>query len=217
MENNRSKLIENAHAYVQKLFAGEYSGHDYYHTLRVFKMATRIAESEHADVETVQLAALLHDVDDRKLSPATYETQANARHFLQKLGADEPTIERICRIIRQVSFSANGSAAPDTLEGKCVQDADRLDAIGAIGIARAFAYGGCHGRQMHDPAVPPVVEMTAEQYAASQSTTVNHFYEKLFRLTAMMQTPTAIAIAQAREAYMRAYIEQFMAEWDGVK
>ena len=217
MENNRSKLIENARDYVRKLFAGEYSGHDYYHTLRVFKMATRIAESEHADVETVQLAALLHDVDDRKISPNTYQTQANARRFLRENGVDELTVERICRIVSQVSFSAIGAAAPDTLEGMCVQDADRLDAIGAIGIGRAFAYGGNHGRLMHDPTVAPNVDMTAEQYAASQSTTINHFYEKLLKLTAMMHTSTAISIAQAREAYMRAYIEQFLAEWDGLR
>ena len=212
-----STLIENALAYVQEQFAKEYSGHDYFHTLRVYKMATRIAQSEGADLPVVQLAALLHDVDDRKLSPQTYQSQANAHRFLQENGVDLPEIERICRIIRQVSFSANGAAAPDTLEGKCVQDADRLDAIGAIGAARAFAYGGSHGRPMHDPAVAPDVDMTAEQYAKSQSTTVNHFYEKLFKLTAMMQTPTAIAIAQAREAYMRAYLEHFMAEWDGLR
>lgn len=217
MENDQSILIENALAYVQALFANEYSGHDYFHTRRVYKMATRIAQGEHADVPVVQLAALLHDVDDRKLSPQTYQSQANARRFLKENGVDETTAERICRIISQVSFSANGSAAPDTLEGKCVQDADRLDAIGAIGVARAFAYGGSHQRLMHDPTVAPHVDMTAEQYAKSQSTTVNHFYEKLFKLTAMMQTPTALAIAQAREAYMRAYLEQFMAEWDGLR
>ena len=217
MEKNHNILVENARAYVQMLFAGEYSGHDYYHTLRVYRMATRIAEREHADLEIVQLSALLHDVDDRKLSPKTYETQANARRFLHQNGVDEPTIERICRIIKQVSFSANGAAAPDTLEGKCVQDADRLDSIGAIGIGRAFAYGGNHGRLMHDPTVAPNVDMTAEQYAASQSTTINHFYEKLLKLTAMMHTSTAISIAHAREAYMRAYIEQFLAEWDGLR
>ncbi len=216
MENNHSILIENARAYVQALFAGESSGHDYYHTLRVFKMATRIARAEQADVESVQLAALLHDVDDRKLSPETYATQANARRFLQEQGVDEMRAARICRIISQVSFSANGSAAPDTLEGKCVQDADRLDAIGAIGIARAFAYGGNHGRLMYDPEVAPRADMTAQEYAKSKSTTVNHFYEKLFKLTDLMQTPTAIAIAKARQAYMRAYIEEFMAEWDGL-
>ena len=210
-------IIEQARVFVQALFAGESGGHDYFHTLRVFKMATHLAEREGADVEIVQLSALLHDVDDRKLSPNTYESQANARRFLRENGVEESVAERICLIIREVSFSANGSQAPGTIEGKCVQDADRLDAIGAIGIARAFAYGGNHGRVMHDPDVAPDVDMTAEQYAKSQSTTVNHFYEKLFKLTAMMQTPTAIAIAQAREAYMRAYLEQFMAEWDGLR
>ena len=136
-----TQLIDRAQEYVRDKFENEYSGHDYFHTLRVFKMATRIAECEGAKVEIVQLAALLHDVDDRKISPETYESQANAREFLISNGVDKDTIELICRIIREISFGANNSV-PSTPEGQCVQDADRLDAIGAIGIARAFAYGG---------------------------------------------------------------------------
>ena len=207
-------LIDRALYYVRDKFENEYSGHDYFHTLRVFKMATRIAESEGADVETVQLAALLHDVDDRKISPETHENQTNARSFMLSNGVDENRIEIVCQIIREISFGANASA-PSTLEGKCVQDADRLDAIGAIGIARAFAYGGNHNRHIYHPDIPPKLNMTKEEYVKSESTTINHFYEKLFRLTAMMNTKTAIQIAEARENYMKEFVAEFMDEWDG--
>ena len=208
------ELVERALTYVKTKIEHEYSGHDYFHTLRVFNMATRLAECESADVVTVQLAALLHDVDDRKLSPATYHNQGNARKFLLSSGVDESAVERICQIIREISFGANDSA-PTTLEGMCVQDADRLDAIGAIGIARAFAYGGAHQRLMHHPDVEPNLNMTKEEYRSSKSTTVNHFYEKLFRLTGLMNTKTAKALAMEREQYMRDFISEFMAEWEG--
>lgn len=208
--------IEQALIYVKEKFENEYSGHDYFHTLRVFKMATRIAECEGADLQIVQLSALLHDVDDRKLSPATYQNQANARDFLSSIGADANAIERICQIIREISFGAN-SSVPTTIEGKCVQDADRLDALGAIGIARAFAYGGNHQRLMYHPDISPNENMTKEEYVKSESTTINHFYEKLFKLTALMNTQTAIEIAKSREAYMQGFISEFMDEWDGNK
>ena len=212
-----SKIIDKAILYVENLFSHEFSGHDYFHTLRVYKMAMNIAEKEGADPQIVGLAALLHDVDDRKISPETYEGQLNARGFLEGEGVDERTIESICRIIREISFGANGESAPTTLEGKCVQDADRLDAIGAIGIARAFAYGGNHNRHMYHPDIKPNLNMTKEEYVKSESTTINHFYEKLFKLTALMNTPTATRIAKAREVYMREFVDEFMSEWDGIK
>ncbi len=208
-------IIDQALAYVKEQFEREYSGHDYFHTLRVFRMASRIANAEQADLELVQLAALLHDVDDRKLSPETYEQQTNVRSFLVAHGVDEATIETICKMIREVSFVGNESVIPATLEGKCVQDADRLDAIGAIGIARAFAYGGNHHRLMYHPDIKPNLDMNHEEYIKSQSTTINHFYEKLFKLTDMMNTRTAIQIAKGREAYMKAFVEEFLSEWDG--
>ena len=210
------QLIEQAQAYVREKFENEYSGHDYFHTLRVFKMATHIAESEGAELEIVQLAALLHDVDDRKISPDTYEDQTNAKSFLAREGVSAEASERICRIIREISFGANDSA-PSTLEGKCVQDADRLDAIGAIGIARAFAYGGSHRRHMYHPDIKPNLNMTKEEYAKSESTTINHFYEKLFKLTALMNTQTAREIAKTREDFMREFVGEFMDEWEGNK
>ncbi|MBO5097496.1 MAG: HD domain-containing protein [Agathobacter sp.] len=210
-------IINQALEYVKKMFENEYSGHDYFHTLRVFKMATHIAEKENADVEIVQLAALLHDVDDFKLSPETYAQKANARQFLQVNQVDEETIEKICQIIGEISFVGKDSVIPQTLEGKCAQDADRLDAIGAIGIARAFAYGGNHNRVMYDPDVKPNMNMSKEEYMNHKSTTINHFYEKLFLLTELMNTQTAKEIAGERERYMKAYIAEFMDEWDGVR
>ena len=208
-----NELIERALTYAKNKFENDYSGHDFFHTLRVFNMATHIAEHEGADVETVQLAAILHDVDDRKLSPETYQSQANARGFLTSNGVSEDKTELISAIIRGISFGAD-SSVPRTIEGKCVQDADRLDAIGAIGIARAFAYGGNHNRHMHHPDVKPNVSMTKEEYRRSESTTINHFYEKLFKLTALMNTKTAIQIAKEREAYMQGFVSEFMDEWD---
>ena len=192
----KSNIIEQAQIYVQNMFENEFSGHDYFHTLRVFKMASRIATIENANALIVQLAALLHDVDDRKLSPSTYENQANARAFLFANEVDCESIDRICAAIREVSFGGNGTDVPKTLEGKCVQDADRLDAIGAIGIARAFAYGGSHNRHMHHPDIKPKMDMTREEYVMSESTSINHFYEKLFKLTALMNTQAAIEIAR---------------------
>ena len=211
----QNELIARTAAYVKEKFENEYSGHDWFHTLRVFRTATRIAETEGADVETVQLAALLHDVDDRKLSPETYADKANARSFLSANNVDESRIDEICRIIGEISFAEN--CVPSTLEGKCVQDADRLDAIGAIGIARAFAYGGNHNRLMYHPGVKPNLNMSKEEYVNSKSTTVNHFYEKLFKLTDMMNTDTAKSIAREREEYMRGFVDEFLNEWEGIK
>jgi len=208
-------IIDRASEYVREKFENEYSGHDWFHTLRVFRTATRIAEAEGADLGTVQLAALLHDVDDRKLSPETYEDKANARRFLTKNNVDEGKTEEICRIIGEISFAEN--CIPSTLEGKCVQDADRLDAIGAIGIARAFAYGGNHNRLMYHPDIAPNPNMSKDEYIKSNSTTVNHFYEKLFKLTDMMNTDTAKLIAKERDDYMKAFISEFMDEWEGRK
>ena len=209
------EIIARATAYVKEKFENEYSGHDWFHTLRVFRTATRIAEAEGADVVTVQLAALLHDVDDRKLSPETYAEQKNARNFLAENGVEECVICEICRIISEVSFVGSDSVVPSTLEGKCVQDADRLDAIGAIGIARAFAYGGNHNRLMYHPDIAPNPNMSKEEYIKSNSTTVNHFYEKLFKLTDMMNTDTAKLIAKERDEYMKAFISEFLNEWEG--
>lgn len=210
-----STIIERAIEYVKNVFESDFSGHDYFHTMRVFNIANTIAEKEGADLEIVGLSALLHDVDDRKLSPETCANKDNARGFLKSNGVDDETIETICKIIGEIAYAGTDSVVPSTIEGKCVQDADRLDAIGAVGIARAFAYGGSHNRYMHNPDIQPKLNMTAEEYHKSNSTTINHFHEKLFNLKDMMSTDTAKAIAKSRDEYMKAFVDTFMAEWDG--
>lgn len=169
------RIIEDALEFARNVFQNDYSGHDYFHTLRVYKMATRIAEQEKADLIIVQLAALLHDVDDIKLSPETYTNKGRTVDFLREHGMSEAGIKTICDIIGDISFKGTDSAAPETIEGKCVQDADRLDAMGAIGIARAFAYGGNHNRIIYDPEIKPIVNMDADKYQSHISTTINHF------------------------------------------
>ena len=210
-------IINAALQYVEQIFKTDYSGHDYFHTFRVYQMASTIATKEKAHLQTVQLAALLHDVDDVKLSPETHKNKDKARAFLEANAVDPEQIQRICQIIDEVSFRGSDSVTPSTLEGKCVQDADRLDAIGAIGIARAFAYGGNHNRVMHDPNIGPKLDMNEDEYRNHISTTINHFYEKLFHLADLMTTPAAKAIARDRQQYMQAYIQQFMDEWNGIK
>ena len=210
-------IIENAINYVKDIFKNEYSGHDYFHTLRVYNLAKTIANKEGANSHIVELAALLHDVDDVKLSPLTAKNKDNARKFLLENNVKQNDIELICNIIDEVSFKGTDSVTPNTLESKCVQDADRLDAIGAIGIARAFAYGGNHNRVMYDPNDLPNLCMNEEEYRNHVSTTVNHFYEKLFILKDMMNTDTAKSMAVERHNYMVNYIDRFMNEWNGLK
>lgn len=211
------QIIDEAIEYVKNVFEHDYSGHDFFHTLRVYKMATTIAEQEGADILIVQLAALLHDVDDSKLSPQTHANKDKAVDFLSRHDVPQEIIKMICDIIDVVSFAGIDSIVPNSIEGKCVQDADRLDAIGAIGIARAFVYGGNHNRAIYDPDIPFREEMTKKEYQNNISTSINHFYEKLLLLSKLMNTATAKAIAKERDAYMRIYISEFMAEWEGIR
>lgn len=198
---------------VAELFRQDFSGHDMAHTERVAAQAVRIARGEGADERIVTLAALLHDADDRKLSPSTHAGKDNARRILAHRGVSAEDTERIVRIIGQISFS--DGLIPDTLEGRVVQDADRVDAIGAIGIARTFAYGGSHHRPIYDPDDPPCTGMTRAEYAARQSTSINHFYEKLLLLKDALHTGTARDIAKKRHAFMEDFLRQFFDEWDG--
>ena len=198
MTSKNTMIIENAIKYVHEIFARDFSGHDFYHTMRVYKTAVQIAVRENADILTVQLAALLHDVDDIKLSPTTYSVKKNAVDFMKQNKLSDEIINSVCKIIEEVSFAGTDSVVPSSIEGKCVQDADRLDAIGAVGIARAFAYGGNKGRKMYDPDIKPMTNMNKEQYRQNDnSTTINHFYEKLLLLKDMMNTETAKKLQNA--------------------
>jgi uncharacterized protein len=209
-------MIESAIKYVEEIFADDCSGHDYHHTMRVYRLAMKIAENENADMLIVQLAALLHDVDDIKLSPETHTTKKNAVDFMRRNGVNDAVVTSVCRIIAEVSFAGTDSVVPSTIEGKCVQDADRLDAIGAIGIARTFAYGGSKGRKIYDPDIKPLINMNEEDYRTNlNSTSINHFYEKLLILKDLMTTESAKKIAEHRQAVMEKYLEEFFAEWEG--
>ena len=189
-------IIHDAIEFVREQFQDDFSGHDYYHTERVYRLALQIAQAEGGDLFVVSLAALLHDVDDRKLSPETHATKGKALAFMRNHDLPEDIIQAVVEIIKHLSFAGDGADVPDTLEGQIVQDADRLDAIGAIGIARAFAYGGSHHRPMHDPDEAPRLSMTREEYAAGRSTSINHFYEKLLRLKDRMNTAEGKRMAQ---------------------
>ena len=210
------QLVQNATEFIKEIFQNDFSGHDFFHSMRVYRTAINIAEAEPADLEVVALAALLHDVDDRKLSPMTAEKKENAARFMRSQNVSESEIRQVCQIIDEVSFKGTDSVRPSTPDGKCVQDADRLDALGAIGIARTFAYGGSHNRAIYDPELPPRTAMNQAQYYSSKSTSLNHFYEKLFLLEGMMNTETGKAIARKRTQYMQQFVDEFLNEWDGL-
>ncbi len=206
-------VFDRAKEFAKGLFEGDSSGHDVYHTLRVHDLARTICSKEGGDMDIVRLAAILHDVDDRKLFGEN--GFANARRFMDSEHIDLDDQMFICDIISEISFKGKDSVRPSSLEGKIVQDSDRMDAIGAIGIARAFAYGGSKGRAMHIPGEGPKEGMSEKEYFANQGTSVNHFYEKLLLLKDMMNTQTAKDMAQARHDYMVGFLDEFMAEWDG--
>lgn len=211
------QVIENAKKYVKELFEKEYSGHDYFHTLRVYQLAKEIAKKEEANTEITELVALLHDVDDIKLSPKTHKNKDNARKFLIENNIEKEVVDLICDNISEISYKGVDTVPGKTIEARIVQDADRLDALGALGIARAFAYGGHHQRVMYDPDIKPCLNMTEEEYRKHVSTTINHFYEKLFNLKKLMNTKTAKEIAENRENYMKEYLMRFIDEWNGLK
>lgn len=212
-----AELISKTEEYVRDELEGEGSGHDWWHIHRVRNTALKLAKEENANTLVVELAALLHDIADHKFHDGNEEIgPATARNWLSGLDTDESIIDHVCTIIRDISFKGAEVETPmKTIEGKVVQDADRLDALGAIGIARAFAYGGHKGRELHDPDITPEKHGSFEEYKKSTGPTLNHFYEKLFLLKDRMNTETGRKLAQERHQFMREYIERFLAEWDG--
>lgn len=210
-------LINKTILFVKEKLENAEGGHDWFHIQRVFKNALLIARGEDCDETVVKLGALLHDIADSKFHDGD-ETVGpkTARDFLEREGAPEATIAHVIQIINNISFKGgNQEKTFSSIELNIVQDADRLDAIGAIGIARAFNYGGFKNRAMYNPAIAPQMNMTKEEYKSSQAPTINHFYEKLLLLKDKMNTQTAKEIAQKRHDYMQEFLAQFYAEWDG--
>ncbi len=214
-EIEHTKILQLTEIYVFKTMSGETTGHDWFHVERVVKLSLKIAQSEkNVDLFVLQLIALLHDIADWKF----YEDTNNSveRAWLQKMGLNPELVERLCGDIRSISFKGGAnSIKPVTIEAKIVQDADRLDALGAIGIGRAFAYGGFKQREMYNPKEKPKVFKTQEEYKNHKGTTINHFYEKLFLIRKLMHTKTAKAIAKDREIFMKKFLDEFYSEWDG--
>lgn len=214
--NNRD-LITNIASQVKEKFLTESSGHDWWHIYRVWKMAQHICKAEKAETLVVELAALLHDIADWKFHDGDETAGPRAaKAILQTHNVPNDINIHVCKIITEVSFKGAGvDTKPSTLEGQVVQDADRLDAMGAVGIARTFAYGGHKGRLLYDPAVKPSQHMTKEEYMQSTSHTINHFYEKLLLLKDLMNTQEAKRMAEGRHDFMETYLKQFFKEWEG--
>ncbi len=213
------QIIERVLSSVRALFPMDGSGHGFDHVLRVYHMATRIAEEEGCDVFIVSLAALLHDVGDHKLTADGNENHRNAIFaLLNETGVTDDQTHQIIDIVEKVSFKGNGvDDAPMSAEGCCVRDADRLDAMGSIGIARAFAYGALKGRPMFDDGQKPALHENFSDYKNSKSHTINHFYEKLLLLKDRMETDAGKRLAQGRHAMLEAFLSEFLLEWNAQK
>lgn len=212
MENIIAATIK----FVKETLADAEKGHDWFHVERVYKNAKAINEEERANGLIVQLAALLHDIADSKFHNGNEEFGPQlAGNFLGRHGLPDEVIYHVQQIIRNLSYSSNlGTVGYQSTELSVVQDADRLDAMGAIGIARAFTYGGFKNREMYNPDVPPQLDMSKEQYKRSAAPTINHFYEKLLHLKDLMLTEKGKKMAEARHQFMLSYLDQFYAEWN---
>jgi uncharacterized protein len=209
--------IEETIEFVKQELQHAEAGHDWWHIERVWKSAKAIAKEENVDLLVVEFAALLHDIADAKFHGGDEEIgPQKAGDFLNSIAVDEALIIHVQEIIRNMSFKSSlGAINFSSPEMLVVQDADRLDAIGAIGIARAFTFGGFKNRELYNPAIKPVVEQSKEAYKNTTAPTINHFYEKLLLLKDKMNTETGKRIAQERHAFMEAYLEQFYGEWNG--
>ena len=217
--SQQQTLIENTITFVKATLANAEGGHDWFHIERVYNNAMHIAKGEPVDELVVALGALLHDIADSKFFNGD-ETVAPkmATEFLISQNCDSAVIEHVVQIIKNISFKGGNKAQEFTSpELDVVQDADRLDALGAIGIARTFNYGGFKNRKLYDPEVKPQLDMTVDEYKKSTAPTINHFYEKLLLLKDRMNTKTGKKIAEKRHAYMEGFLEQFYLEWEGSK
>lgn len=214
---NKESLIQNTITFVKETLANAEGGHDWFHVERVYKLALSIATQEEVDELVVSLGALLHDIADSKFHAGDETVGPRlAKDFLEQEQVPQATIEHVVKIIENISFKGgNEVQAFHSAELDVVQDADRLDAIGAIGIARTFNYGGYKNRPLYDPQVKPDLNMTKAQYKASNSPTINHFYEKLLLLEDRMNTKTGQKIAANRHKFMEDFLTRFYQEWNG--
>jgi len=208
------QALKQTENHIKSLFANEGSGHDWWHIHRVRNLALKIAESEGGNDFIIEMAALLHDIDDWKINGD--KQTSNAESWLISIKTSKTVTRKILEIIDQVSFKGAGVETNATsIEAKIVQDADRLDAIGAIGIARTFAYGGNKGRPIYLPNIKPELHSDFESYKKTTAPTINHFYEKLLLLKNRLNTATAIEIAKKRHTFMEMFLQQFFSEWEG--
>jgi uncharacterized protein len=208
-------IIKETANYVRSLQEGESSGHDWWHTYRVWQMAKRIARKEKADLRIVELAALLHDIADWKFHAGDEEAGPRAARKWLRGKVFEADIRHVCHIIANLSYKgAKTEQVPLSIEGQTVQDADRLDAIGAIGIARVFAYNGRIGREIHHPDARPIMHRSFSDYKRGKGTAINHFHEKLLLLKDRMNTREGKRLARRRHDYMVRYLKEFHEEWD---
>lgn len=212
-------IVESIAGLVEEKFRNDATGHDWHHIARVWRTARSIGEAEGADMLQVELGALLHDIADHKFHNHNLEEgPRQARTLIIGQGGGEELAEKVARIVSEVSFKGAGVETPVTsIEAAVVQDADRLDAIGAVGIARAFAYGGSKQRPLYEPDRPPTAHQNFQDYATDKGHTINHFYEKLLLLRDRMQTETGKRMAKERHAFMETFLIQFMGEWEGLK
>ncbi len=214
---NQENIIDQTVKFVKHTLFNAEGGHDWFHIYRVWKSAKQIAISEKVDLFVVELGALLHDIADSKFHNGDEEVGPRiAKEFLTSLSVDEETINHVVNIIDNISFKGGKETQKfKSIELDVVQDADRMDAIGAIGIARTFNYGGHKNRAIYDPAIPPNLNMSKEEYKNSDAPTINHFYEKLLLLKNRMNTKAGIAMAEKRHAFMEMYLDEFYKEWEG--
>ncbi len=212
-------IVNKTILFVKEKLENAEGGHDWFHIERVYKNALLIADGETCDIDIVKLGALLHDIADSKFHDGDETVGPKmAREFLESHNVDEATIEHVINIIENVSFKGgNSEKAFSSVELDIVQDADRLDAIGAIGIARTFNYGGFKNRSLYNPNIAPKLRMSKEEYKNNQAPTINHFYEKLLLLKDKMNTQSGKQIARERHRFMETFLSQFYAEWDGEK
>ncbi len=220
-DTGQDAILQAACDFAREALKDDHSGHDWWHAERVAETARAIARAEGADEFICILAAILHDLADEKVAGDEEAGLAMVRAWLDRQGLAEPTAGRgaghILEIISTMSFRGGNRPPMRTLEGRVVQDADRLDAMGAIGIARTFAYGGAHGRPLHDPDAAPRGAMTETEYRQARSTGINHFHEKLLKLRGLMNTETAKKMAQGRHRFMEEFLARFHDEWAGRK